>query len=87
MRSNRNDQQIIRISSNEVAIQSSVHQQVLIIDHNETDIDDNGDLGGGVDDGDLDGDDDGDIGGDDDDGDLGGGAGGGVAHRNGQAQH
>ena len=33
VRSSRNDQQIIRISSNEVAIQSSAHQQVCRIDH------------------------------------------------------
>ena len=46
------------------------HSLLGLVDQNETDFYDGGDLGGGVDDGDLDG-----------------GAGGGVAHRNGQAQH
>ena len=32
VRSSRSDQQIIRISSNEVAIQSSAHQQVIRMD-------------------------------------------------------
>ena len=47
VRSSRSDQKIKRISSNEVAIQSTAHQQVILrTDNIETHIDD-GDLGRG----------------------------------------